>query len=143
VAELLLAATSAVVVMSVVLRVVSLVPLQLFSGRGFRTTPAFQGAYFTGRSIVGVSKRVASYNKSAAMPAITSHGVSALSNQPTRIADRTSPIRGQQDRAELQMRQSTGVANSQAVATNLSQTYGSIAGRNRISASRAVNRSKP
>ena len=89
-----------------------------FYGRGLQTTPAFQGAYFTGRSIGGVSRASHSYYNSAGMPAITSHGVSAFSNRPTRIAGRTSPIRSQQDRPELRTRQSTGVANSQAVATN-------------------------
>jgi hypothetical protein len=107
-----------------------------FYGRGLPTTPAFQGAYFTGRGLGGVSRAPHSYYNGAAMPAITSHGVRALSNRPTRIAGRTSPIRSQQDRAELRMRQSTGVANSHAVATNRqSNRTGSIAGRNRISAS--------
>jgi len=112
-----------------------------FYGRGLQATPTFQGAYFTGRSIGGgVSRASHSYYNSAGMPAMTSHGVSAFSNRPTRIAGRTSPIRSQQDRPELRTRQNTGVANSQGLATNRT---GSIAGRNRISASQpsaAANR---
>ena len=85
------------------------------------------------------------YYGGAGTTAIPSSRVRPLSNRSTSIAGRSSPIGSQQNRAGLPTRQSTGVANSQAVAINRQSNRhtGSIAGRNQVSASRtskAVNR---
>ena len=109
-----------------------------FYGRGLQTTPAFQGAYFTGRSPWGLSRAPQFYYGGAGMPPTTSRGAKVLSNRATRIAAGTPAIRPQ-DRAKLRTRQSTGVA-SQTVMTNRT---GSLGGRNQVSATRpstAVNR---
>lgn len=115
-----------------------------FAGGGLRTAPAFQGAYFAGRNPGGPSRAPQFYYRGAGMPAVSSREARALSNRPTRIAGMNSPIKSQQNRAELLTRQHTGVANSQAIAINRqSNRTGSIAGRNRVSALRpsmAANR---
>jgi len=115
-----------------------------FAGGGLRTAPAFQGAYFAGRNPGGQSRGPQFYYRAAGVPAVSSREARALSNRPTRIAGMNSPIRSQQNRAELLTRQHTGVANSQAMAINRqSNRTGSIAGRNPVSALRpstAANR---
>jgi len=116
-----------------------------FSGGGLRAAPVFQGAYFTGRSVGGVSPAPHFYYRGAGMPTVSSHGVIASGNRPTiRIAGRTPSISSQQDRAALLARQNTRVANSQVAATNRQPNpTGSIAGRNRVSdprTSTAANR---
>jgi len=116
-----------------------------FSGGGLRAAPVFQGAYFTGRSVGGVSPAPHFYYRGAGMPTVSSHGVIASGNRPTiRIAGRTPSISSQQDRAALLARQNTRVANSQVAATNRQPNpTGSIAGRNRVSDTRtstAANR---
>ena len=115
-----------------------------FYGGGLRAAPAFRGAYFTGRSIGGLSNASRFYYGRAGMPAVTSHGFSTSGNRPTlRIAGRASTIRGEQTRAALLTRQNTRVANSQVAATNRQPNRtGSIAGRNRVSDPRtsAANR---
>ena len=115
-----------------------------FQSGGLRTAPTFQGAYFTGRSSGELGRAPHFYYGGAGMTAIPSSRVRPLSNRSTSIAGRPSLIGSQQNRAGLPTRQSTGVANSQAVAINRqSNRTGSIAGRNQVSASRtskAVNR---
>ncbi len=74
-----------------------------FHGRGLRTAPAFQGAYFTGRSIGGVSRASHSYYNGAGMPAITSHGV-------RRIEQSTNSNR-RQDLPDKEPTRSRGVAD--------------------------------
>jgi Putative peptidoglycan binding domain len=106
-----------------------------FAGGGLRAAPTFQGAYFTGRSVGGVSNAPRFYYGRAAMPAVRSQEVTGLRNRPiARIAPMASTVRGQQNRTVQLTRQNTRVANSQVAATNRQPNRtGSMAGRNRVS----------
>jgi hypothetical protein len=106
-----------------------------FSGGAVPAAPAFRGAYFTGRTVGGVSRASHFYYGRPGMSAVTSSGFRAPGTRPTiRIAGRTSPISSQQDRSAFLTRQNARVTNSQIATTHREPNRaGSIGGRNQLS----------
>jgi putative peptidoglycan binding protein len=114
-----------------------------FYSGGFRAAPAFRGAYFTGRSVGGLSRAPRFYYGRSGMAAVRSHGFTALDNRSmTSTSGRISTIR--QNRTGSLTRQNTRVSDSQVSAANRqANRVGSIAERNRVSnprTSTAANR---
>ena len=110
-----------------------------------RAPPAFRSAYFTGRTVGGLSRAPRVDYGRAPMPAVTSRGFTGSgSRSAPPISGRTSPVTSQQNRAISPAKQNARATNSQVAAIDRQRNReDSLAAQNRASDPRTSTAANP